>query len=761
MPDDTLLKLQEQLAQLVGQDPAYQDFLAAVRAAEAKCAQMHTQDAYGRLPILRANDRSELMRLHMEIGRTAEGVYGKNEDPNVTRLVKMITALAAGNHRALLAYDPNKAPKTLPALLSEVRTVTVDTRGTTLNPHLGNRQNKRQPLTFLDSRGREITGVFTPKKAADTWSAIDRDLKALAAGKKIPAAAKPYFSTFMERLDTAAGARALGLPENADRSARLSALCSRILLADSAARNREVWKLLSALHSTPEKPVSPEQIQGQLGPSVTVQLNSALFAYGTQILNNNVIARIHDGARMDSRNAAMSAVAELLNVPKLLAKSVPMKVIDKDGNEIEGTFMMAAKGVDLGNLKQEDAGYGAKSLEGDPGKAMRSLADLQVLDYICGNTDRHAKNLTYQFDEEGNFVGVQGFDNDTAFGTIDPKTGDYVSFFPMLENMKGISRSMYDRLCQITPEMLKFSLRGFGLSEQELDAAAKRLQNVKEAAQKGMEYYTRREADRKAGRPVEAEGQTFVGSHLRVMKDEEWKDVSWEDLKTTYSYRRLENGRWKREETAGNLFTRAQAGVIAIPEAYAAQKKQYAELKSRVAVGAGNRAVPSEQAKEADKARRLTEMLDERTRQGRSSPEYDAMQQAAEKYASFQSQLRQRIERAAQDGEDPDAPYEGVVCTDDLEQMRKLAGELSQKAQAYLEHKGGGLHVGYAAKRIEAAKLAAKLGEDGAQFKTEEVDAALHNEKQALEEVNRRVGDKLEASQWEPGKQTPFQTKLP
>ena len=755
MPGETLEKLNQKLREAVRDNAAYQDFMKALKNAEDRIAQLHAQDRYGRVPRLSRENRDELMELHRQIGLKAEEIYRNEDDAERRQLVRKITALAAGNHRALLTYDPEQDPKTLPTLLSEVRTLTLDTRGAQLKTPIGSRQNKRQPLTFLDSSGREITGVFTPKKVADSWNSLDRDLKALAAGKKMPKKARPYFSTFMDRLGTAEGARALGLPDNADRSARLAALSDRILHASKETRNQEVWKLLSELHSTPEKPVTPEQIQRDLGPDLTQQMTHAMFEYGTQILNNNIIAKIHDGARMDSRNAAMSAVAELLNVPKLLAKSVPMKVIDKDGNEIEGTFMMAAKGVDLGNLKQEDARYGPQSLEGDTGKAMKSLADLQVLDYICGNTDRHGRNMTYQFDEEGNFIGVQGFDNDTAFGIIDPKTGDFVSFFPMLENMKAISKSMYDRLCQISPEMLKFSLRGFGLTEQELDAAAKRLQDVKDAVQRGLDHDARSEADRKAGKPVEAEGKSNVGPKLRVMKDEEWNGVSWEELKAKYSSRRLVNGKWKQEETSGNHFTRAQAAVKAIPVFYENQKKEYTKLKSDVAIGAGNRAIPSEQAKEAAKAKKLSVLMAKRTTtQGRSSREYDAMQEAADEYAFFQRSLKNRIAEAARNREDLDAPYESVITTEDLEEMRKLAKDLRDKARAYLEHKGGGLHSSYASKRIEAAKLAYQLGEDGAKLKPEEAEASERGMKQALEEVNRRVGDKLEASQWG---QTPFE----
>ena len=81
---------------------------------------------------------------------------------------------------------------------------------------------------------------------------------------------------------------------------------------------------------------------------------------------------------------------------------------------------------------------------------------------------------------------------------------------------------------------------------------------------------------------------------------------------------------------------------------------------------------------------------------------------------------------------------------------------MKDSSQAYLTHKGGGLHIGYTAKRIEAAKLALEMGEQGAKLRTEELDVAEHNEKLALEEVNRRVGDKLESSGWEAGKESPF-----
>ena len=134
----------------------------------------------------------------------------------------------------------------------------------------------------------------------------------------------------------------------------------------------------------------------------------------------------------------------------------------------------------------------------------------------------------------------------------------------------------------------------------------------------------------------------------------------------------------------------------------------------------------------------------------------DAVKNVEERIALLHKQDRYgRVKKMTR--EDRDAPYESVVTSEDLEEMRQLAKNVQLKAKAYLDHKGGGYHRDYASKRIEAAKLAYKLGEDGAKLKSEEVETSERSMKQALEEVNRRVGDKLEASQWEPGKQSPFE----
>ena len=198
---------------------------------------------------------------------------------------------------------------------------------------------------------------------------------------------------------------------------------------------------------------------------------------------NGLELGLKDGDRLDQRNSAMSAVANLLGVPKLVARSSNMKFLDEDGNVVEGTFMEEAQGLDLrGKDKEElfthvsDKPFDAES------NLNRDLADIQVLDYICGNVDRHSGNLFYDVDTKtGKIRGVQGIDNDSAFGLFSSgKDGENFRLHGT-DSLKVVSEGMAAKIQSISPEMLTFTLRGRGLSDKEIEAACTRLNDVKTA----------------------------------------------------------------------------------------------------------------------------------------------------------------------------------------------------------------------------------------------------------------------------------------
>ena len=196
------------------------------------------------------------------------------------------------------------------------------------------------------------------------------------------------------------------------------------------------------------------------------------------------LAGIKKGSPISSRNCAMTDVAQLLGCDHLLANSVNMKI--KIGDEIvEGVFMETADGTDLKRLKYDDPIFDTKLDSFQNPEALMQVADLQVLDFICGNTDRHGFNMVYQFAREKNnqvkFTGIKGIDNDCAFGVPDVKSDKQIMRMVKPEKMKFITTSMLDKLANIDKKQLEFKLLNNGLSKDEIQAVYDRIDMVLEA----------------------------------------------------------------------------------------------------------------------------------------------------------------------------------------------------------------------------------------------------------------------------------------
>ena len=195
------------------------------------------------------------------------------------------------------------------------------------------------------------------------------------------------------------------------------------------------------------------------------------------------LAGIKKGSPISSRNCAMTDVAQLLGCDHLLANSVNMKI--KIGDEIvEGVFMETAEGSDLKRLKYDDPLFDAQLGSFQNPEALMQVADLQVLDFICGNTDRHGFNMVYQFARENNqvkFTGIKGIDNDCAFGIPDVKSDKQIMRMVKPEKMKFITTHMLEKLANIDKKQLEFKLLNNGLSKDEIQAVYDRIDMVLEA----------------------------------------------------------------------------------------------------------------------------------------------------------------------------------------------------------------------------------------------------------------------------------------
>ena len=229
-------------------------------------------------------------------------------------------------------------------------------------------------------------------------------------------------------------------------------------------------------------------------------------------------AGIDNNNSLDERNSAMSFVADLLGMEGLIARAEPMTLQDGD-KKIHGTFMHYANGTDLSESKLGDPllrldteiDYSSNDLK-------KQVADLQVLDYICGNTDRHGANLFYQMDDSDQkhprITGIQGIDNDNSFGIITSSGAE----LPSIKNMMVIREDTAKVIMGLNENMLKTALRNFKLSDEELQAAWDRTKQIQDAIQDGMEFYRDQAPDKLDRR------------HLRIVKEDEWQKFDIKDL---------------------------------------------------------------------------------------------------------------------------------------------------------------------------------------------------------------------------------------
>ena len=771
MPEQQLLSAYEAMLQNFENrdDSVLLPLKNAVKNVEDVMALLHRRDEYGRLPLLDAKRKTELMELHLALGREAEKLISSSLPESQKDAVRSLSAIAADNYRHLRSYRPSGTLQTLPELLDKARTYVVDARQGELVSKVNANQNVRQPLTFLTETGVEVTGVFTPMKRTTVWQNWTAKLEMAAMTAKGPNAdkIKNLMGNFMRRLDTPEAAKLLDLPENADHSARIGAFFMKTKLNHKGQQHGNMMKMIAEISNINPEGIPPVQDTPLGLQHVEKILGGGRFSYmdrifgenGTSIINNTIFARMHDGARLDNRNAAMSAVASLLGVSRLLAKSVPMKIINREGKEQEGTFMMEAVGVDPSNVRPEDSGLGGSgSMKETDGRGLRSIADLQVLDYICGNTDRHANNVTYQFDKNGKFVGVQGFDNDCSFGTYVPKEGDkYTCHLTTVENMGVISSSMYEQISKITPEMLKFSLRGFDLSEEELDAACTRMKQVRDAAEKNLDYYREREQKIREGKTDEVEKprSPVVGNRLRVIPNDEFRNLDIKSLSKGYdkSWYNKQGKSYNYED--GNFFKKAVNAIKNLGSIFRKQDQQYRSLRTNFSLGSEDRGNPGSPRVEAAKARILEERMKQCTSFGRSSSEYQAMQTAVAAYTDFQEKLSERIFNASENlrdkdlnaldpQKDGDLIFSRVVTFADLQQVQELTQAMREAAQNYLtkkdpEHKQ---YSEYTKNRIEIAEDVLRFCRN---ISEKEIETSARNEREMLEKLRRGIGNEMEA----------------
>ncbi len=207
---------------------------------------------------------------------------------------------------------------------------------------------------------------------------------------------------------------------------------------------------------------------------------------------------------MTRRNVATSRVAALLGIGNLVAESQTAEITDEStGQTMRGNVMKKSqyttsaaeyRGKHMMKKEENDVKAFGEGREIDmslnmnvTGGFQRDMCNLQVLDAICGQQDRHENNFFVGENGNKELSGVQGIDNDGAFGLAETSLdkrhqGHAAAIYDKNGNMSipFMDKNLAQRIERIDPEMIRFALKDL-LKDDEIDATIDRLNKTREA----------------------------------------------------------------------------------------------------------------------------------------------------------------------------------------------------------------------------------------------------------------------------------------
>ena len=374
------------------------------------------------------------------------------------------------------------------------------------NSQAGN-QNERIPVKIRNANGDEIEGYFTP----------DSRLEEEPTSEEVIERAKAKYGKLAD-FAKFSDIQSIGDQIFAEDRDILSTLINH-------PENMHVlgWlEIVEGLESSVSEDVSsilntPERVH------IFVDLLHIYLAHENKV-GISEEAELDQTGRINRRNAAMSAVADYLGCPDIIAKSENVK-LNINGRTVKGTFMKKADGLDVHKITETDLFEKVDPMTLESLELKKQIADLQILDYICGNPDRHGGNMLYDLiknpDGTVSLRTVQGIDNDTAFVGFDYEAEKHMKSIP-IENLKVITKSMADKVLGMNEDSLKQMLYGYEISAKEMEMMAKRLKTLQTRILSDQMEYSK---GYKKGSLIEGK--------IKVVDDDELEVMSFsEDLAT-------------------------------------------------------------------------------------------------------------------------------------------------------------------------------------------------------------------------------------
>lgn len=334
-----------------------------------------------------------------------------------------------------------------------------------------------------------------------------------------------------------------------------------------------------------------------------------------------------------------------------------------------------------------------------------------------------------------------------------------------LENMRVVSLSMAKKICTMTPSQLKFTLRGYNLSEKEVHCACERLGDLQKAIQKGLKHYK--------GRGIK-EGQmgNIDPGVIRVVADDDFGKLKMADLiavKKGNKYEKLPNtfclvstmlsGDVRQAKKQGIQFEEPKAGAVKKEEPAAEKKKALKEVSTverttrgkmtpanlkKAVRGAGTLVKDKEKVGGVEKEWNVDSLTSSASR---SSREFDRLVAAAKAAAALEAQFKERYDRE----KDPNVDKKRISAeqyVQDQKRMEESLKELREAMDAYFARKMGQRKAAsieelrvkntYEQNRIDFAKKVDRFLKDETRVKARDEANALVKDENAVRTMREK-----------------------
>ena len=449
---------------------------------------------------------------------------------------------------------------TLDDIFDDARSYIVDISGQSIDK-AGANMSSRIPVSFTDKNGNERKGFFTPEtKSSQSDETVEMFSKAKEGHPEYDFALRTIIQDFRFEgytADIGNVAQTVNTYLQDDDILEVYKDIAKDILEDPTVDKGD---LTDEEYNEYIKKLSDDK-------EFSMRLLNMMNDYA-QIKNKYTVLEsigIEDNSIIEQRNAAMSVIGDLIGVPNALARSVQMTVL-QNGEKTKGVFMEFAEGSDLSHMKEQDPLKEVTYEQLDNSDLLKQIADLQVLDYICGNTDRHLGNMFYQFKETENgriVSGIVGIDNDNSFGKKEMSKNAGWMQLPGINSLMVINEETAARIKGLSYPMLKVALQNYSLSSDEMEAAWDRITTLQQYILEGEVYY-KNNPDAKIEPP-----------RIKTVSNEDWKKISLKDLSTREAQNGIPEGQYK------NYF----ANISTLPEVVKntiAQKEKDEEVKRKI-----------------------------------------------------------------------------------------------------------------------------------------------------------------------------------